>query len=102
MNKQIEEMAKIANFTAFDYRNGEIKSKTIYTAIAEAILPLIKQYQEQAVKEFAEIATEKIAKMQGERDCYEANSIDNKAKYDGDIVDLALHETLKEVIGYKE
>ena len=35
--KQIEEMAKIANFTAFDYRQGTIKSKTIYTAIAEAI-----------------------------------------------------------------
>lgn len=35
--EMIEKMARIANFTAFDYRQGAIQSKTIYTAIAEAI-----------------------------------------------------------------
>lgn len=76
MNKQIEEMAKIANFTAFDYRNGEIKSKTIYTAIAEAILPLIKQYQEQAVKEFAEKVKEKALSHCRTINCYELTFIE--------------------------
>lgn len=39
MNKDemIEEIAKITNFTAFDYRQGTIQSKTIYTAMAEAL-----------------------------------------------------------------
>lgn len=37
MNKEIEEMAKIANCTACDYKQGTVKSKTIYMAIAEAI-----------------------------------------------------------------
>ncbi len=39
MNKDemVEEMAKITNFTAFDYRQGTIQSKTIYTAMAEAL-----------------------------------------------------------------
>ena len=35
--EMIEEMAKITNFTAFDYRQGTIQSKTIYTAMAEAL-----------------------------------------------------------------
>lgn len=40
MNKDemVEEMAKITNFTAFDYRQGTIQSKTIYTAMAEALI----------------------------------------------------------------
>ena len=39
MNKDemVEEMAKITNFTAFDYRQGTIQSKTIYTAMATAL-----------------------------------------------------------------
>ena len=39
MNKDemIEEMAKTTNFTAFDYRQGTIQSKTIYTAMAESL-----------------------------------------------------------------
>lgn len=39
MNKDemIEEMAKIANFSAFDFKQGTIRSKTIYTAMAEAL-----------------------------------------------------------------
>ena len=39
MNKDemIEEMAKIANFSAFDFTQGTIQSKTIYTAMAEAL-----------------------------------------------------------------
>lgn len=35
--EMIEEMVKITNFTAFDYRQGTIQSKTIYTAMAEAL-----------------------------------------------------------------
>ena len=39
MNKDemVEEMAKIANFSAFDFTQGTIQSKTIYTAMAEAL-----------------------------------------------------------------
>lgn len=42
-DKQVEEIAKIANFTAFDYKQGTIQSKTIYTAIAEAIYKYITE-----------------------------------------------------------
>ena len=35
--KMIEEMAKIANFSAFDFTQGTIQSKTIYTAMATAL-----------------------------------------------------------------
>lgn len=39
MNKDemIEEMAKITNYTAFDFTQGAIESATIYTAMAEAL-----------------------------------------------------------------
>lgn len=39
MNKDemIEEMAKITNFSAFDFKQGTTRSKTIYTAMAEAL-----------------------------------------------------------------
>lgn len=36
--KMVEEMAKIANFYAFDYKQGKVQSKSIYTAMAEALI----------------------------------------------------------------
>ena len=36
--KMVEEMAKIANFSAFDYKQGKVQSKSIYTAMAEALI----------------------------------------------------------------
>ena len=36
-DEMIEEMAKITNYTAFDFTQGAIESATIYTAIAEAL-----------------------------------------------------------------
>lgn len=46
-------------------------------------------------EKFAERADKRIAQCQGERDGYEAFTIDDKAKYDGDIVSLALLEICK-------
>ena len=36
-DEMVEDMAKIANFSAFDYKQGKVQSKTIYTAMAEAL-----------------------------------------------------------------
>ena len=54
--------------------------------------------RKETAEKFAEMANERIAQRQGERDGYEAFTIDDKAKYDGDIVSLALFETLKEIM----
>ena len=51
----------------------------------------------ETAKKFAEMADKKIAQCQGERDGYEAFTIDDKAKYDGDIVSLALFEICKKI-----
>ena len=61
-----------------------------------------KQAVKDTAKKFAEMADKKIAQCQGERDGYEAFTIDDKAKYDGDIVSLALFEICKEITGVKE
>ena len=58
-------------------------------------IPLARK---ETVEKFAEMANERIAQRQGERDGYEAFTIDDKAKYDGDIVSLALFEILKEIM----
>ena len=54
-----------------------------------------------AVKETAEkfekFVEQRIAEMQGERDGYKSYCIDDKAKYDGDIISLALIEFKQEL-----
>lgn len=66
----------------------EWKRKLIY---------VIGQLRKEMAEKFAEMADKRIAQRQGERDGYEAFTIDDKAKYDGDIISLALFEICKKI-----
>ena len=57
----------------------------------------LKQERKETAEKFERLANERIAKEQGERDGYDAYRIDNKAKYDGDIVSFVLFEICKEI-----
>lgn len=61
---------------------------------------ILEEYtRKETAEKFAEMANKRIAQRQGERDCYETFAIDDKARYDGDIVSLALFEICKEITG---
>ena len=53
--------------------------------------------RKETAEKFERLANERIAKEQGERDGYDTYRIDNKAKYDGDIVSFVLFEICKEI-----
>ena len=97
--QKIEEMAKVIKEVKYEpfnkgnptYKVGNQMSDFVFDKIAEALLPLIKKYQEQAVKEFYKEAKENF-------DWYYSRH----GSLDGEDCEKILTETLKEVIGEKE
>lgn len=99
--RKIPEGAVVLTKEEYDELQKGIKTYN-YTAMFDAqSVDRWEQGYSQGTKEtaekFAEMANERIAQRQGERDGYEAFTIDDKAKYDGDIVSLALFEICKEI-----
>lgn len=93
--KQIEEMAKVISKAKEDmWLQGARDYKNHSRGIAEALLPLIKQYQEQAVKEFAEKLHKKAIMSY--------ITIDNNTYGALSVSVGVIDETLKEGIGEKE
>lgn len=97
--RKIPENAVVLTREEFDkklepFRLGII---SLSQELIETSQKLMKARKETAEK-FAKLADERIAQRQGERDGYKAFTIDDKAKYDGDIVSLALFEICKEIV----
>ena len=66
-------------------------------ALNEKNAELEEYVRKKTAEKFERLANERIAKEQGERDGYDTYRIDNKAKYDGDIVSFVLFEICKEI-----
>ena len=76
--KQIEEMTKVICKTVNnkELKHCEVQCNVDCIGFAEALLSLIKQYQEQAVKEFAKKVKEKALSHCRTINCYELTFIE--------------------------
>lgn len=85
---QVLEMAKIANFSAFDYKQGKVQSKSIYTAMAEALIN--EGYRKVADDEIVEsMKTYEGARQETARDILQELYSTPHEYHEKKIVDLA-------------